>query len=713
MQHLIERLKRAHQVTRYCLIGSGIVCGLEASMDENYYVCVNSGTGLTSDGTYVEVPAPLEFIFYRPYTPIISDYPLFEYDTWELLSREAFQEGDTTLKPQNASQRKNPFLKDKVLILWLEKEQEETEEEPPIIELRNANSPDIGAAETNADNEDIGHGSHATADEESAKLLTKLFPSHKVKFLLIRQTDLLKVLNLDQLTTRMMWNRLEDDEDGIYSDEHFREQPNRTDLNKAVNPALRLAKIPLQRFGFAPGNPFVCPPEGNDFCGFPKIGCLKDIYDGNEKSEEDKMNDGTSGYVQVIEEAIGQLNRELDKLTLFAPLLGKKNGWDLQHTLDILKDKWNAFKAMNQSETKAEHKTYYVQYFYDWVRDLLKAYHELRWELIHLMAECCPDTNAFPCHLLLGMPIKGNVLQTAQPLRHTFQQPPIYNGNAARLEKIKQYFWRLMTMIKGFYLPGYIPEEFLKSCNTGIGEEAPDLNFDIIKVTPSKGYHHPLEAQTIPYYYPVYEYADSVHHYWNYHQSKYSSTDHLLSYHANAAEDTYTELPQVVHPLHYNLEEFDFYRIEGHIGHPIVKEISIKIDNQEILIEGGVEGYLNYIIEKYNLDFEIHKIRLSCNNSSTITIEGQYPMGDEESYNFWPRNRHLLGMEHLAGVKKGGTFILLYQDLNGKEVVVADFSLPYKISCCVGGGEAVNLGTIENAIETNTSNISELETGIA
>jgi hypothetical protein len=38
-----------------------------------------------------------------------------------------------------------------------------------------------------------------------------------------------------------------------------------------------------------------------------------------------------------------------------------------------------------------------------------------------------------------------------------------------------------------------------------------------------------------------------------------------------------------------------------------------------------------------------------------------------------------IGLEHLAGVPQGGTFVLVYEEVNNQNIVVADFALPY---CC-------------------------------
>jgi hypothetical protein len=640
----LEQLKNAHQITRYCLIGSGIIHGLEVFVDESSYVSITAGAGLSSDGTYLENATKKLFTYYRESqeTDAWADY--FPFQTWQLFEKHT--PAGQSLKPQNSQQALNPFLHEKVVLLYTE----------PILPTK-AIEPE--------------KSSRFTLNQENV-------------FLVADQEEVLKWLDLNTVATNILWSRLRDDEDYIGSDEFFRETPNLIDLNKTVNPALRLEIIPLLRFGFAPGNPFVCPPNGEDPSTFPAVQLLKDIYTGDATK-------GTSGYEDAVDKAIASLDRELRKLVnLFFPILSQQRGWDTLATIDLLKDKWEAYKKMNSDATKA--KKEYVQYFYDWLRDLINGYHELRQLLIELVADTFPNINEHRQHLLLGLAIKGNVINVPSPLRHHFVQPPIYNGNAARLEQVKFYFWRILLMIKGFYLPDYLPSNRLKACNIGADDGLIDLDYSAIKITPSKFYNHPLAEQSIPFYYPVYEHQFSLHRYWSHRHTKSSTEDHLLSYHANDSEDGYTEVPQVIHPLHYNLDAFDFYRIEGHIGRMVFDVKS----NEEEIIEHGFESYLKYLIQKYNLDFEVVFVGVEQLTSSSL-----YPLKidedkEQETYNHWTQlaadsnglTLNLLGMEHLAGVKKGGTLIIVSEQrekiVEGEKkkvsVAIADFSLPYRLS---------------------------------
>src|SRR5690606_17619836 len=53
----------------------------------------------------------------------------------------------------------------------------------------------------------------------------------------------------------------------------------------------------------------------------------------------------------------------------------------------------------------------YVQYLYDYIRDLSKAYNELLESLFSSHEMCCPEVNLFPKHVLLGQ-IKAASVQS-------------------------------------------------------------------------------------------------------------------------------------------------------------------------------------------------------------------------------------------------------------------------------------------------------------
>ena len=60
----------------------------------------------------------------------------------------------------------------------------------------------------------------------------------------------------------------------------------------------------------------------------------------------------------------------------------------------------------------------YIQYYYDFIDDLIKAYHEFREKSFEVITECCPDEDLFPMHLMLG----EATVETKDYIRSPFRQ---------------------------------------------------------------------------------------------------------------------------------------------------------------------------------------------------------------------------------------------------------------------------------------------------
>ena len=80
LNQLYDYLGEQQRLTRTHLIGIGIVCGLEASLnDEGTQLTISRGCGVTSAGHLIiwDEDEPLEFR--RPYTmPVDIDYTFFD-----------------------------------------------------------------------------------------------------------------------------------------------------------------------------------------------------------------------------------------------------------------------------------------------------------------------------------------------------------------------------------------------------------------------------------------------------------------------------------------------------------------------------------------------------------------------------------------------------------------------------------------------------------
>jgi hypothetical protein len=170
------------------------------------------------------------------------------------------------------------------------------------------------------------------------------------------------------------------------------------------------------------------------------------------------------------------------------------------------------------------------QYVYDFYKDIIQAYNELRDLLCSVALECLPDLYSFPKHIMLGAPdYKGKT--SAQPYRHKFYPSPAVSDRHGQICQTINMMNRLITMITTF------------SPNTA--EDA--------AITPSKDYDQPLGSRAIPFYYQPF---GKISPDWNHNLKRQGREKHNLSFGNKTNGD----------PLDRNIDGYDFFRIEGHMG---------------------------------------------------------------------------------------------------------------------------------------------------
>ncbi|MFN4079870.1 MAG: hypothetical protein ACK4NS_03125, partial [Saprospiraceae bacterium] len=630
------------RLARITLQGWGIVGGFDIRSDHKHYIHITPGIGVTPQGVLTIEPrqdntglvesgdctnddfisGALVFSHYRPFAyegncasfQTWSDCPM-----WEMLSpADDLPDDALPLTPQSEADKEQPFLSDKMILLL----------------------PD----------------------------------DDKRHYLLVGRETLLAKLSLSQSCKSQNRNT-----DYIYEEEYSPEDDyiSDKDLWLCLQPAYGLPELPLYRFGFYQHDD--CAPNELDISDFPKICSTDDIY---------------LTWKPIVDEALRHLNKAAKLLIgRYRPLLFPLfNSGQFEKKLNLLTEKWIRFVKYNDAEGVGKGTKYYAQYFYDLARDLTAAYHELRGELIELMNDLRPLTYEMlideRCFLILGPALRPAVCIGRPPLRDYFRQPPIFNDNAKRLDTAKLYFCRFFAMIEGFYLPDYVPKSELPGwCqpDESHGEDIPVVpGFSRLRITPSRSYFYPLSEQAIPFYYPLNDNSGSLQHFWNYHRARTLSADRLHSYHATdtpADFPSYSRRRETLRPLHYSLDPYDFYRIEGHIGKTRIRLYGPTNDGDQSG-EYPVYEALVFLKQKYNLDFDVVQMRvsdmqdMSCENADKNHL---YAIGDsgDPRESAWSFGRNLLGADHLAGVPKGGAFILV---TDNEGCVVADFSLPYR--CC-------------------------------
>lgn len=194
----------------------------------------------------------------------------------------------------------------------------------------------------------------------------------------------------------------------------------------------------------------------------------------------------------------------------------------------------------------------FLQYYYDFFDDIIKAYDEFRWKGLELICACCPPAELFPRHLMLGVLNPPANVNTAI-YRHLFLSSSAISGCEEHTADVVHLFQRLVEMTNRFTIAPPLPTQPKDATN--------DVQ---IRITPSKLADVKPSDKAIPYYY-LQNGAPSLYKLWNAKKSRQNRAHLNLSYrsdeYANPAAPTF-----VRQPLQYDLEPYNFLRIEGHLG---------------------------------------------------------------------------------------------------------------------------------------------------
>ncbi|MGZ4037665.1 MAG: hypothetical protein ACXVPQ_07535, partial [Bacteroidia bacterium] len=202
-----------------------------------------------------------------------------------------------------------------------------------------------------------------------------------------------------------------------------------------------------------------------------------------------------------------------------------------------------------------------IQYFYDFLKDLILAYNEFRDVAFELMSECCSDMDCFPLHLMLGQVVAPDTC-TPSPYRHYWVSSPVFNNQNEKLKRAISLHQRMVLMVNKFDLPT------INNPSTVI--TPPNTLAVPIYITPSNEKRDVLSRRSIPYYYRIHE-ADpnlgTLEQSWDYNfklKCLFSKGLAPLAY-GNQDIGQDTDQGPVKTPLYYDTDPFDFFRIEGHI----------------------------------------------------------------------------------------------------------------------------------------------------
>ena len=195
-----------------------------------------------------------------------------------------------------------------------------------------------------------------------------------------------------------------------------------------------------------------------------------------------------------------------------------------------------------------------IQYFYDFIDDVLKAYYEFKYKIFEVSTSCGGDEMKFPLHLALGEATENTSTEIHSDYREYFIYSPLFKDQKDKLAEVRLLFTRIKLLISEV--------DFISIRN---------FENRTITATPSRYGQADLSDRCIPYHYSVTDPGQELYHFWSYDKTRRGNYRFNLGY--NAFQ--YCTSDNVVHPLLYDIERFDFFRIEGHIGKNVTNAVSL------------------------------------------------------------------------------------------------------------------------------------------
>jgi hypothetical protein len=674
-----------------CIAGNGVVCGLEVHVSADCSIEVSEGTLVLGDGTILHTPLK-RFRRYVKSDQVdagvksfllsylkISDVNPQHMEFLQLAGDDAGIDSTDSLKQQHPDDIPERNLnRDKIMVVLAMPAGQGT-----------TGTPASGTPGTGSTTPGNPTTPGVAINVPAATTSTDSDDEPTLFWVLITRNALANANNIAAPK--------DEDDQSLFSSAITTTDIDVAVVDQALRPVLQLPLLTVPRVGYkklALMDPAKGLQESNLQMPFTNVNTFSQLFFEYKAIIDD--------YILVFRDALKTLH------DLFGPLLTHKGADALDQYRKILLLKLKTFYEEGQY-------LLYIQYVYDWLRDLTIAYNELTILLNGYRGVCtCKEveagsgttgtpsptavgaTAASPLMVMLGPVLGGRT--TYSPL--IFRDLALSAERDARIREVRCAHWRMMVMIRTFDLPFLHLETVTASTTQGIEETLDSTDywesihsdgatiFDglPVKFTPTRSSAGPLGKMAIPYYYPLDSNSVySVHQFWDYETTVLRRIDTLLSYNAHpgddnkavtdAANDSYTSRPEVLQPLVYNLEPYHWLRPEGHIGR------RINIYNSYFRISGfDLGAYL----QKYNLCVDVIAIPLPGDNAATNGI----PSGLQ----------YLMGMEHRPVLHQGQTLVLLYTGTDEQielaeckkterpEVsagtVVADFVLPYRFSCC-------------------------------
>ncbi len=208
----------------------------------------------------------------------------------------------------------------------------------------------------------------------------------------------------------------------------------------------------------------------------------------------------------------------------------------------------------------------YLQYVYDFIYDLVKAVEEFRYKAYSITSECCGDEMKFPFHLTLGEATTATGTATTA-YRQYFIYSPLFDSQSTGASELRSLLMRMILMHQGYLL-------LQKSIQKGLPQD--------IRITPSAYGRNFISDRCIPYYYKTVSdntdlITENLYYYWSYEKTERGNAQRNLTYDPTP----YSNDNAIVNPLNYDIEWYNFFRIEGHIGQTITTALPDLISKKQ------------------------------------------------------------------------------------------------------------------------------------
>lgn len=582
LNHLRQYLDEQHRFTRTHMIGTGIVCGLNATYtfgqkegetQESHSIYVSKGFGVSSEGYVLGLEEAQKYTHFREFEGLDQD----EDGHWDYLPWERAREAERPIYellpagPESYPKSENEvlplqeeYIDCRVLVLYLEKRWED---------LRSC-------AVTDCSN-------------KGAKI------QFEPRVLLVHEMDLKPF--------------------------------------EVCEPVIR-RQLELPRFHTA-----LQGTGPNKFINISTRDHINQAY-GNivQKFCEDDMATGKKGFRTILIEA-GEMIQNFLYLH-----------WDIteENVETIPKEIKERVSRLKEVIIAKESADDYNQYHYGFIRDLVCAYNEFLKAYCELVKNCWVP-NDFPCHLMIRRFFSetktltvdsgdGKTRPQAVFYRHKFQPASTKNARNASWAHTRKLFLRILAMIEHF-------DDSL------FGDDGSVTSTLATKFTPSNTLAYPLGKRSIPFYYTTSELVNgssvstSLVNCW---QPTFCCTDDKLQAY-NLLGGNFASRENV---WNVDIEKnTSFIQIEGHLGKPCID---------------AVTGITQLRVAN-NLNFHLIVLTLGDNG---VDI----PDSSASVFQFLDFVNLHTGLEHLGGVERGDTFILVCDtniNPNGGGSIVADFTL--------------------------------------